>query len=76
MLLSSLSNRPLNLDDAGKLRLLLEAQFYLTAARKRDERVASRDFWLEVTVIVLIFVEIIISVAGIRIEILEGNQVG
>jgi len=66
------------LDDAEKLRLLLEAQFYLTGvARKRDERVANRDFWLEVTVIVLIFVEIIIiSVAGIRIGILEGNQVG
>jgi len=59
------------LDDAGKLRLLLEAQFYLAAvARKRDERVARRDFWMEVAVIALIGFEIILSLIGLH----DGNQ--
>jgi hypothetical protein len=63
------------LDDAGKLRLLLEVQFYLTAvARKRDETVANRDFWLEIAVIVLIAGEIILSIVGICIAVREGKQ--
>jgi len=46
-----------------KLRLHLEAQFYLTAvSKKRDDRVARRDFWMEVAVIILIGVEIVLSV--------------
>lgn len=71
LLYSGDSKTPTNLDDAGKLRLLLEAQFYLTAvARKRDERNAKRDLWLEIAVIVLIGIEIILSIVAIR----EGNQ--
>jgi hypothetical protein len=63
------------LDDAGKLRLLLEAQFYLTAiTKKRDEKVARRDFWMEVGVIVLIGIEIILSIVGIGIGIHEATQ--
>jgi hypothetical protein len=64
-----------DLDDAGKLRLLLEAQFYLTAvARKRDDIVAKRDRKLEIWVIVLIGVEILLSVGGILIGVKEGNS--
>jgi hypothetical protein len=67
--------RPINLDDAGKLRLLLEAQFYVTAiAKKKDDRVARRDFRLEVAVIILIGIEIILSIVGIGIGIHEANQ--
>jgi hypothetical protein len=63
------------LDDAGKLRLLLEAQFYVSAVvRKRDEKVARRDFWMEVAVIVLIGIEIILSIAGFWFGIHEANQ--
>ena len=63
------------LDDGAKLRLLLEAQFYLTAVgRKRDEEVANRDFRLEIWVIVLIGIEIILSGVGIWLGIREGNQ--
>jgi hypothetical protein len=70
-----LNQRPINLDDGGKLRLLLEAQFYVAAvARKRDEQVARRDYHLEVAVIVLICIEIILSTAGIWIGIHEANE--
>jgi hypothetical protein len=63
------------LDDAAKLRLLLEAQFYLSAVgRKRDEEVARRDRKLEIWVIILIGVEIVLSVAGIGLALYEGNQ--
>jgi hypothetical protein len=63
------------LSDEAKLRLLLEAQFYVAAVvRKRDEKVARRDFWLEVAVIILIGIEIVLSVAGIGIGIHEANQ--
>jgi hypothetical protein len=66
---------PISLDDEGKLRLLLEAQFYLTAvARKKDAKVSDRDFRLEIWVIVLIGVEILLSIVGIAVEIREGNQ--
>jgi hypothetical protein len=70
-----LEEPPHYLDEGAKLRLLLEAQFYLTAvARKEDERVGSRDYKLEVWVIVLIGIEIILSIVGIWIGIREGNQ--
>jgi len=63
---SPLDEPPHYLDDAGKLRLLLEAQFYLAAVvRKRDEKVARRDFWMEVAIIVLI-----------GLELFEGYQQG
>jgi hypothetical protein len=66
---------PAYIQDAGKLRLLLEAQFYLTAvARKRDEEVANRDLKLEIWVIILIGVEILLSIVGIGIGIREANQ--
>jgi len=65
---------PYDLKDAN-LRLLLEAQFYMTAvARKRDEQVARRDFYLEIAVIILIGIEIILSIVGIGIGIHEANQ--
>ncbi len=57
-----------------KLRLHLEAQFYLTAvAKKRDDRVANRDFRLEVAVIVLIGFEIVLSVLFGTLGIWEGK---
>jgi hypothetical protein len=66
---------PRILDDAAKLRLLLEAQFYLTAvARKRDEEVARRDRKLEIWVIVLIGVEIVLSIVGVGLALYEGSQ--
>ena len=61
--------------DAERLRLHLEAQFYLTAvARKRDDRVAQRDFRMEVAVIVLISVEIVISLAFGFLGLREGSK--
>jgi hypothetical protein len=58
-----------------KLRLQLEAQYYLSlVARKRDDRTAKRDFWMEVAVIVLISIEIILSVVFGLLAIHEGNQ--
>jgi hypothetical protein len=49
-----------------KLRLQLEAQYYLTLeAQKHDDRVARRDFWMEVAVIVLIGLELILGGYGI-----------
>jgi hypothetical protein len=66
---------PIYLQDEAKLRLLLEAQFYVAAVvRKRDERVARRDFWMEVGVIALISIEIILSIVGIRIAIRDGKD--
>jgi hypothetical protein len=60
--------------DAEKLRHHFEAQFYVGAiARKRDERVARRDFRLEVWVIVLIGVEIFLSICGIVLTIYEAK---
>lgn len=65
----------IHMGDDAKLRLLLEAQFYLTAvARKRDEEVAARDRKLEIAVIILIGIEIILSIAGIGIGIHEAKQ--
>ncbi len=58
-----------------KTRLYLEAQFYLTAlARKRDERIARRDFWMEVAVIALIGMEIFLSVIFGIVAIREGHD--
>jgi hypothetical protein len=57
-----------------ELRLHLEAQFYLTAvSKKRDDRVARRDFWMEVGVIILIGAEIILSIVFGTVGILEGK---
>jgi hypothetical protein len=78
--LDQFTNVP-TLDDAGKLRLLLEAQFYLTAvARKRDEQVAERDkqlsersYKLEKWVLWLIGAEIVLSILGIVIGAWEGH---
>jgi len=53
---------------------LLEAQFYMQELdRREDSRIAIRDFRLEVAVIALIFIEIILSVAGILLAIKQGN---
>jgi hypothetical protein len=61
--------------EAERLRLQLEAQYYLTlVARKRDERVARRDFWMEVAVIVLIGLEIILSFIFGWYGLKEGQQ--
>jgi hypothetical protein len=77
-----------HLDDAGKLRLLLEAQFYLAAAakkradeaaerdRQRNEELAERDHSLEIWVIRLISAEIILSVIFGGIGIYEGWKQG
>jgi hypothetical protein len=61
--------------ETATLRLHLQAQFWLTAlTKRRDERVARRDFRMEVAVIALISLEIILSVVGICISIREGNK--
>src|ERR1700681_3795078 len=61
--------------ETERLRLHLDAQYYLTlVAKKRDERVARRDFWMEVGVIVLIGVEIILSAIFGLLGITEGRQ--
>lgn len=57
-----------------KLRLHLEAQFYVTAlSKKRDERVARRDFRMEVGVIALIAVEIVLATVFGIVGIREGS---
>jgi len=61
--------------ETERLRLQLEAQYYLTLiARKRDDRVARRDFGMEVAVIVLIGLEIILSFIFGSYGLKEGNQ--
>jgi len=68
-------DRQLARNDSERLRLLLEAQFYLTAVtRKRDERVARRDFWMEVAVIALIGAEILLSIIFGILAIREGRE--
>ena len=55
--------------------LLLEAQFYMQElGRREDARVASRDYGLEIWVILLIGIEIILSLAGIGLAIYEGRH--
>lgn len=54
---------------------LLEAQFYMQELDRRDDsRIARRDFWLEIAVIVLILAEIVLSIYGIRLAIRQGND--
>jgi hypothetical protein len=58
-----------------KLRLLTEADFYLKAlVWRHDDRIARRDFRLEVAVIVLISLEIILSIVFGVIAIREGRD--
>jgi len=52
-----------------------EARFYIAEIERRGhDRVARRDFWMEVAVIALILIEIILSVYGIRLAIKQGND--
>jgi len=61
------------LTDADNLQLLLEAQLLLTtAAGREDARVARRDFWMEMFVIILISVEIALSAVAMRRSSAEG----
>jgi hypothetical protein len=54
--------------------LLTEAAFYLNALIWRsDARVARRDFWMEVGVMVLIGGEIVLSVVGLRAGYQQGE---
>ena len=57
-------------DGAGKLvrtALLTEARFYLDEIDRRDDRFRSgRDFWMELAIIVLIVIEIVLSIVGLR----------
>jgi hypothetical protein len=74
---SALEVLPQNFDDFARLRLFLEAQSCLSEVlrrqaertadqdRKRNEKIAKRDFWMEVVVMVLIGLEIILSVVGL-----------
>src|SRR5260370_19996270 len=74
---SALSEPDSNFDQHTKLRLLLEAQSCLAEVirkraeqaaerdRKRDERVARRDFWMEAGVMALIGIEIVLSVIAL-----------
>lgn len=57
-----------------KAPLMLEAQFYMQEMDRRDSsRIARRDWWLEVVVIVLIGIEIVLSLVGMNIAIQEGK---
>src|SRR5260370_32237141 len=57
-----------------KLRPLTQADVYLKALIWRsDARVARRDFWMEVGVMVLIGVEIVLSVVGLWAGYQQGK---
>src|SRR6266404_5869510 len=59
---------------AERQRLLTEANFYLSALSWRsDARVARRDFLMEIGVMVLIGVEIVLSVIGLRAGYEQSN---
>ena len=61
-------------DLAYKAPLMLEAQFYMQEMDRRDSsKDRRRDLWLEVVVIVLIGIEIVLSLVGMKIAIQEGN---
>jgi hypothetical protein len=50
-----------------KVRLLLEARFYLDEIDRRDDRFRSkRDLWLEIIVIGLILLEVVFALVGFR----------
>jgi hypothetical protein len=54
---------------------LLEAQFFMQELdRREDSWIARRDFWLEVAVIILILVEILLSIYGIKLAVKQGND--
>ena len=60
-----------------RLRLHLDAQYYLTlVARKRDEWIARRDFWMEIGVMLLIGAELLLSAFGLYYAIHDGNLEG
>src|SRR5258708_5628993 len=73
----------------GAPTLLLEAQFYMMEMdrrrveqdrkyaeihRKRDAKIAERDFRMEVVVIFLILLELIAAIIGIVMAIREGKE--
>jgi hypothetical protein len=61
--------------EAQRNRLLMQAQFYLTAvSRKRDEEVANRDLTLEIVVIVLISIEIVLSIGFGWSGVIEARE--
>lgn len=63
-----------NLYPAERQGLLTQAAFYLNALSWRsDARVARRDFWMEVGVIVLIGGELALSVVGLRAGYQQAN---
>jgi hypothetical protein len=67
-------NNPMQ-GEGGKAALLLEAQFYIQeVGRREDSRVAKRDFWLEIGVIVLILAEIVLSIYGIKLAIRQDKD--
>src|SRR5437762_7430420 len=53
----------------------LEAQLYMGEINRRhDAKVIRRDLILELVIIVLIILEIIIGIGGIRVSITEGTE--
>lgn len=74
--------RSVNAGTGDKPYLYLEAQFYINEIQRRqhegergeDTRIANRDFWLDVFIIVLILAEIGIGIWGIVISIREGRE--
>jgi hypothetical protein len=67
-------NNP-NLGGNDKPALLLEAQFYMQElGRREDSAIAQRDFWLELSVIALICIEIVLSIWGIKLAIRQGSD--
>ena len=82
---SALEVPPSHFDEHTRLRLFLEAQSCLAEVlrrqaertadqdRSRNEKIANRDFWMEVGVMVLIGIEIILSVIGLRAGYQQGE---
>jgi hypothetical protein len=64
-----------NLGSLDKPAILLEAQFYMQElGRREDSRIASRDFLLEGGVIFLIFIEIMLSIYGVKLALKQGTD--
>jgi len=82
---SALEVPPSHFDEHTRLRLFLEAQSCLAEVlrrqaertadqdRTRNEKIANRDLWMEVGVMVLIGIEIILSVIGLRAGYQQGE---
>jgi hypothetical protein len=71
-----------NAGTGDKPYLYLEAQFYINEIqrrehereRRKDSRISTRDFWMECGVLLMILIEIILSLYGIRLSTKQGRD--